>query len=137
MAIFSTLKTISAARKSCLEKKRMPLSCRWKYTLAAASIMERPQMTEIKLIRQAKPRIGLPHTGACILRKPQSKRHTQPKEHCSAASDCQDTTSICDRRSERKQDVPLRYGRLFLIPVQPPLKLQSYDAGGRRDGLIH
>ena len=93
MAIFPTLKTINAARESCLEKKRMPLSCRWKYTLAAASIMERPQMTEIKLIRQAKPRIGLSHTGACILRKPQSKRHMQPKEHCSAASDRQDTTS--------------------------------------------
>ena len=89
-----------------------------------------------KLSRWAKPRIGRPHTGACILRKAHS-RGTRSKERCSAASDLQDSTSTCNRRSERKQDVPLRYGRLFLIPVQPPLKLQNYDAGGRRDGLIH
>ena len=135
MVIFPTLKTINAARRGRLEKKGIPLSW-YEYRLEAASIMERPQMTEEKLSPWAKPRIGCSHTGACILRKPYGKS-TSSKEQCSVIPNRQDTASIPSRRSELKQDVPLRCGRLFLIPVKPPLKLQNYDAGGRRDGLIH
>lgn len=55
-----------------------------------------------------------PHR-ACHPEKPYGKG-TCSKEQCSAISSRQDTTSISSRRSELKQDVPLRCGRLFLIP---------------------
>ena len=86
--------------------------------------------TNKKLSRRAKPGISHFHTWAYMLSKPSIKRYMNPKKYCRTTSNSQDIQPAkSPLRLKLKQGVVHIYGRLFLTPKKPPLKLGNLMLG--------